>query len=402
MGWPGPGDYPRLIAGRGTTTALASLAAGLAGLLGALPAGASAPSPSTTAPGPPPAKAELLADLDTGKVLVAQNAHTPLPPASLTKILTAVVAADWLSPDSQVPVTARAANAAPDKLGMKAGQAWPFDITMHALLISSSNDAAYALAELISGSIENFDGTMDIAAQQMGMQDHPVLRDPAGLDGSEGVGGGNLMSAWDIAIAARDLMANPYLAGIVAEKKFRFTGPDGIVYEIYSHNRAFLNSYAGGDGVKTGYTVPAGVCIAAAANRGNRHLLAVVMNGEFPDKTASMLLDQGFAMAPESEPALDPVLPNVSEPGPASPDAKHAAGRGTSPRPPLSGSGSPGGKAPGRVAKLASVGAARSSTQLLPPAIAAAGLVTIVACALTLISRGRRRQRSMGIHYRKP
>ena len=373
------------------------MAAAIAVLLGPSVAGASASAPSTTAPGgPPPAKAELLADLDTGRVLVEQNDHTPLPPASLTKILTAIVAADWLPSDSQVPVSATAENAAPDKLGMKAGQVWPFDIAMHALLISSSNDAAYALAELVSGSLANFSQTMSYAAQQMGMTDHPVLRDPAGLDGSEGVGGGNMISAWDIAVAARDLMANPYLASIVAEKSFRFTGPDGIVYEIASHNRAFLNSYAGAEGVKTGYTVPAGVCVAAAAARGGRHLLAVVMNGEFPDRTAEMLLDQGFATDPQTEPMVDPMLPPVSEPHPPTPVPKRNPARGGSPVPATA--GYPGAGAD----RLAAVGGkpARSS-EVMPAALAAACLVTLMACAAMLIARGRRRQRELGLHYRR-
>lgn len=364
-------------------------------LLGALPAGASPPAPPTTAPGPPPAKAELLADLDTGRVLVAQNVHTPLPPASLTKILTAVVAADWMPHDVQVPVSARAANVAPDKLGMKAGQVWPFDIAMHALLISSSNDAAYALAELVSGSLEQFDDTMENAAQQMGMQDHPVLRDPAGLDGTQGVGGGNLMSAWDIAVAARDLMASPYLAGIVAEKSFRFTGPDGIVYEIASHNRAFLNSYPGAIGVKTGYTVPAGVCIAAEAVRGGRHMLAVVMNGEFPDKTADMLLDQGFATQAASEPEQSPLLPPVLQPHPPAPVAKHNPARGGSRTQPTPLAG------PRGTDQLASIGAPKTSRQLMAPAVAAASIVTLIAVALKLASRGRRRKRASGVHYRR-
>lgn len=372
------------------------MAAACAVLLGATPAGATSPAPPTTAPGaPPPAKAELLADLDTGRVLVAENVHMALPPASLTKLLTAVVADDWVPAGAQVPVSARAANVAPDKLGMKAGQTWPFDITMHALLISSSNDAAYALAELVSGSVEQFGKTMEQAAQQMGMQDHPVLRDPAGLDGSQGVGGGNLISAWDVAIAARDLMANPYLAGIVAEKSFRFTGPDGIVYDIASHNRAFLNSYPGAVGVKTGYTVPAGVCIAAEAVRGGRHMLAVVMNGEFPDKTAEMLLDQGFATAAASEPSQDPLLPPVLEPHPPAPVAKHNPARGGSRTQPTPGA------AGNETDQLASIGATKKSQPVMAPALAAASVITLIACALTLVSRGRRRQRAMGLHYRR-
>jgi D-alanyl-D-alanine carboxypeptidase len=346
------------------------------------------PSPSTTAPaGPPPAKAELLADLDTGKVLLAQNEHALLPPASLTKVLTALVAADWLTPGTAIPVSDRAANVSPDKLGMKSGQQWPYDIAMHALLISSSNDAAYALAEKVSGSVESFSSTMQQAASDMGMPDQPVLRDPAGLDGSEGVGGGNLMSAWDIAVASRDLMANPYLAGIVATKTFRFTGPDGIVYQIASHNLAFLNSYAGAAGVKTGYTVPAGVCVSAVAIRGDRHLLAVVMNGVSPDRTAAMLLDQGFATQPDSESATSPSLPPVAEPEP--PAAAPVPGD-----PP---------QAAARVAAGAdsvNVPSRDKGFPVLPTAEAAAGLITVFAVAATLLARGRRRL-SAGAHSRR-
>src|SRR5262249_19630906 len=139
------------------------------------------------------------------------------------------------------PVSARAAGVYPDKVGMKPGQRWPLTIALHALLISSANDAAYALAERVGVSVERFAVIMGAAATQMGMTDHPVLRDPAGLDGREGAAGGNLMSAWDMAIAARDLMANRALASIVALKRFRFTGPDGVVYALANHNRAFLN-----------------------------------------------------------------------------------------------------------------------------------------------------------------
>jgi D-alanyl-D-alanine carboxypeptidase len=366
--------------------ALAAASGVLGGWGGSAVAG-QPPSPSTTTPGPPPAKAELLADLDTGRVLLAQNVHALLPPASLTKILTALVAAGWVTPGSQIPVSDRAANASPDKLGMKPGQQWPYDITMHALLISSSNDAAYALAEKVSGSVEAFGTTMQQAAAAIGMPDPPVLRDPAGLDGSEGVGGGNLMSAWDVAVASRDLMANPYLAGIVATKTYRFTGPDGIVYELASHNLAFLNSYGGAAGVKTGYTVPAGVCLSAVAVRGDRHLLAVVMNGVSPDRTAEMLLDQGFATAADSEPGTDPLLPPVAEPEPASP----APAIGDPPLAALIHGG----------ASQAAAGSRSSGIPVVPTAEAAAGVVTVCAVAAHLLLRGKRRMRSAPQHRRR-
>jgi D-alanyl-D-alanine carboxypeptidase (penicillin-binding protein 5/6) len=260
----------------------------------------------------------LLVDVTTGRELLGQNEHVLLPPASLTKLLTAMIATDWLPPAAIVPVSPRAAGVYPDKVGMKPGQRWPLTIALHALLISSANDAAYALAERVGVSIERFSVIMGRAATQMGMTDHPVLRDPAGLDGTEGAGGGNLMSAWDVAIAARGLMANPALASIVALKSFRFTGPDRIVYALANHNRAFLNSYPGATGVKTGYTVRAGVCVAEEAVRNGRTMLAVVMNGVSPDQTAAILLDKGFT-TPLAAESRDPTLPPVHLPEPVRP-----------------------------------------------------------------------------------
>lgn len=265
---------------------------------------------------PPPAKAELLVDVGTGRVLYAHNDHVPLPPGSLTKVLTAMIAADWLPPNALVPVSRVAANASPDRVGMKPGQTWPLGITLHTLLIWSANDAAYALAERVSGSLQRFVATMQLAAGEIGMRDHPLLRDPAGLDGTEGFESGNRISAWDLAVAARDMMANPELARIAGLKNFWFTAPGGTIYNIFSHNLAFLNSYAGAIGVKTGYTDQAGVCVIEEAERGGRRMLAVVLNGVSPDQTAGLLLDRGFRTPARAETSSDPELPPIVEPEP--------------------------------------------------------------------------------------
>jgi D-alanyl-D-alanine carboxypeptidase len=196
------------------------------------------------------------------------------------------------------------------------------------------------------------------------------------------------MSAWDIAVASRDLMANPYLASIVASKTYRFTGPDGIVYQLASHNLAFLNSYAGAAGVKTGYTVPAGVCLAAVAIRGERHLLAVVMNGVSPDRTAAMLLDQGFATSPQSESPTAPLLPPVAEPEPAA-------------APPVPGDPPLAAVIHDSPADAAALTRNGSGVAVLPAAEAAAGVITVFAVAATLLARGRRRLAATAPKHRR-
>jgi serine-type D-Ala-D-Ala carboxypeptidase (penicillin-binding protein 5/6) len=284
------------------------------------PAGASARtvvSPArryttTTAPAPPPLpKAWIVVDADTGKVLSAGNDRIPLPPASLTKVLTALTVVNTLPPDAQdVPVSARAAAAPADKISMKEGEVWTLTDTLYSLFLSSANDAAVALAERAGGTVEGFQKMFTATAADLGLADDPVLMDPAGLDGPEGVEGGNLVSARDLAIAARALLAQPLLATIVSTPIYHFVGPDGFHHRLLNHNHLFLQGYAGAVGVKTGYTKRAGHCLIAAAQRDGRTMLAVVMNGADPIRSAEAMLDQGFATPVEAEPVAE-VLPPV-------------------------------------------------------------------------------------------
>lgn len=281
-------------------------------------ASASASPGLSRAVAPPTFAAAILVDADTGRVLYESNAHTPLPPGSLTKTLTAMIAADWLPPTAQVPVTTAAFNAYPDKVGMKPGQKWPLGIVMHALITDSANDAAYALAIDIAGSLQAFPAVMQSAGRQIGLSDHPVLEDPAGLDGTEGVDGGNRISAWDLAVMGRDMMANPVLSAIALEQTYDFEGPDGIAYHIVSRNLHFLLSYPGAIGIKTGFTDAAGYCSMEEAVRDGRHMVAVVLHSNNPDAVAADLITHGFATTVSSE-AAHPLLPRVTQPEPVPP-----------------------------------------------------------------------------------
>ena len=157
------------------------------------------------------------------------------------------------------------------------------------------------------------------------MADHPVLNDPAGLDGPDGVEGGNLVSARDLAIAGRALLANPALAAIVATTVYHFDGPDNVNHRLTNHNKLFLTTYPGAIGMKTGFTSRAGACLIAAARRDGRTMLAVVLDGANPNQTAKLLLDEGFATQPSAEPTADR-LPPVR---PAAPDAPGLLDRAT-------------------------------------------------------------------------
>jgi len=292
------------------------------------PASVSTPaSPRTMAPPPtappargplPEAKSYVLVDVGTGNVLAGYNERLRLPPASLTKVLTALIAVTYLPPGATVTATKTSEAVYPNRVGMEVGKPWPLGEVLHALLIMSANDAAYAIAGRISGKVSAFGEVMERAAAQIGMSDHPVLHDPAGLDGTEGVDGGNLVSARDLAIAGRDLLFVPELARIVDKDSYYFVDPNGEGHWLASTNNAFLVSYPGAIGIKTGFTDAAGTCVMAAARRDGRTMMAVVMNGYNPTQSAIDLLDQGFATPVGSEPTADH-LPPVALPHPAPP-----------------------------------------------------------------------------------
>jgi D-alanyl-D-alanine carboxypeptidase (penicillin-binding protein 5/6) len=269
------------------------------------PAGAQTAPP----PGQPyPAKAWILVDADTGKVLEAFNEHEALPPASTQKIMTALVATEKLAHDSSFTVGTVAAAQAPMRIGMVAGQQWTLSPALHSLMMVSANDAAYALAEAASGSLEAFAADMNAAAARYGMTDSRFL-DPAGFDGAEGFNGGSRVSAYDLAIAARNYLSIPELAAIVGLREYRFDGPDGAPHVLYNHNK-LLARYPGANGLKTGYTSLAGSTFVGTAMRDGRTMIAVVLNTTNMYGISAALLDKGFATPPDA-PGLGVTLPPV-------------------------------------------------------------------------------------------
>ena len=271
--------------------------------------------PPAGTPGlPPPAgpKAWILVDADTGNVINANDDHSPMRPASISKVLTAIIAVEHLPPDSMVPVSPTAQGTESVNLGVKVGQVWTFTDILHAMLMMSANDAAIALAERVSGTREAFAAEMARTGAALRLVDQPVLRDPAGLDDQFSVGGGNLISAYDLAIIARAALAIPDIRQIVALPQYRFTAPDGVVHEIHNVDRG-LELYPGAIGVKTGYTKSAGDTYMAAATRGGRTMVAIVLQSPDIYRSAAALLDLGFATPAGKESRVDR-LPAVGNP----------------------------------------------------------------------------------------
>ena len=137
---------------------------GLALLVGGLVTTAVAPVGADTTATPPP-EAFILVDAGTGAIITGRNMHEALPPASTAKIMTALTAVERLRPDAMIPVSQNAANREAMKIGMQAGSRWPFAQAMASLMMVSANDAAYAIAERVGGSISGFAALLNATAR---------------------------------------------------------------------------------------------------------------------------------------------------------------------------------------------------------------------------------------------
>jgi len=282
-------------------------AAGVAALLATTLAAVLPAGPAGAIPAPP--RAWVLVDADSGTVLSAANDHEAMPPASTAKLMTALVATEKLPPAGTIVVSQEAADQPAMKITMHAGERWPIGDAMRSLLIVSANDAAYALAEAASGTVQQFAKDADATARRLGMHDS-TWRDPAGLDDEFAFNGTSEASAFDLAIAARNFLAVPELAAIAKLPEYRFTGPDGTPHVLRNHDR-LLGRYEGAVGLKTGYTRKAGHTLVAAATRNGRTMIAVVLAADDSYGAAGALLDQGFA-TPADAPGTGEHLPNVA------------------------------------------------------------------------------------------
>jgi D-alanyl-D-alanine carboxypeptidase (penicillin-binding protein 5/6) len=260
-------------------------------ILLALLTAAVAPAPAAAAarpPGPKVAgKVGILVDANTGDVLWGRNQSKKVPPASLTKMLAAITVRASLGLQ-EVAVTGRDAAGMPARrLALRPGQPILVEQALQALMIVSANDVAVVLAERAAGSRHRFGIAMNAQSRRLGLRGSH-WRNAEGLDMP-----GHVSSAWDLAILGRAVLRDPWLARVVRARTTSFARPDGHRHTLTAHSR-FLLDYRGAVGIKTGFTDDAGRCLAAAATRNGRTLIAVLLDSPDPPGDAARLMDWGF------------------------------------------------------------------------------------------------------------
>ena len=252
----------------------------------------------------------LLMEKETGTVLLQQNAHQKLEPASVTKIMTLLLVMEAvdsgrLSLDELVPASAHAAGMGGSQVYLKEGEQLSVSDLIKCVAVVSGNDCAVALAERLAGSESAFVDQMNQKAQSLGMADTHFVN-CTGLPAP-----GHLTSAWDIALMSRELiLRHPDI------QQYTTIWTDSIrngAFGLTNTNR-LVRFYDGATGLKTGFTASAQYCMSATAQRNGMELIAVVMKApttaqRFQD--ASSLLDYGFAnyalITPQPESPLAPV-----------------------------------------------------------------------------------------------
>jgi D-alanyl-D-alanine carboxypeptidase len=236
--------------------------------------------------------AGLVVDAETGQVLVANRANAAWYPASLTKLMTAYVvfgeiAAGRLSMDTQITVSAAASGQPPTKFGLKKGQKLTVKQALSAMLVTSANDAAVALAEQVSGSESGFVGRMNATAQKLGMVS-TRYQNATGLPND-----GQVTTARDMAVLAlRVIHDYPKHYALFGDRKATVAG------RTLPTVNALLTGYPGADGMKTGFTCGSGYNVIGSAVHGGRRLVAVLLGArDRNDRAAKIkkLLDSGFA-----------------------------------------------------------------------------------------------------------
>ena len=253
------------------------------------------------------AKSALLMDVATGTVLYEKESHERLAPASVTKVMTMLLIMEAVdSGRIQYSDLVTASEAAAAKGGsqiyLKVGETMPVSDMLKSIAVSSANDCACAMAELLAGSESAFVEQMNRRAEELGMADTHFVN-CTGLDDSPEAQE-HRTSAYDIALMSRELLKHhPDI------KKYTTIWMDTVRNGAFglSNTNKLIRFYSGATGLKTGYTTGAGYCLAASAKREGMELIAVVMGCESSQKRSAdckALLDYGYATYSVVRPGL--------------------------------------------------------------------------------------------------
>ncbi|WP_246187972.1 D-alanyl-D-alanine carboxypeptidase family protein [Paenibacillus tengchongensis] len=234
------------------------------------------------------ARAAALIDVESGRLLYSSRGDEPMLIASLTKIMTALVAIENGDLTSKVKVGKNAYAKEGSSLYLQLGEEMSLEDMLYGLMLRSGNDAATAIAEHVGGSEQGFVYLMNAKAEELGLK-NSHFANPHGLDAE-----GHYSSANDLAVLTAYAMHNPVFKEIVATEVKTADNPYEKWDYKWANKNKMLRLYEGADGVKTGYTKKALRCLVSSATRNGQQLVAVTLNDGNDWNDHAALLDYGF------------------------------------------------------------------------------------------------------------
>lgn len=241
------------------------------------------------------AKSAILIEQSTGKILYEKNSHEPLPPASLTKVMTLLILMEELDKgtialDEIVRISERAASMGGSQVFLAAGEEISVEDLLKSIAIASGNDASVAIAERISGSEEAFVKRMNEKAKELGLK-NTNFKNSSGLPAKD-----QYMSAYDLSLMSRELLKYDKITNYTSiYEDYLRKGQDNEFWLVNTNK--LVRFYDGVDGIKTGFTREAKYGLAATAKKENMRIIAVVMGADTVKKRNAMIsqmLDYSF------------------------------------------------------------------------------------------------------------
>ncbi len=234
------------------------------------------------------AAAFVLMDRESRRVLRQGNPHCKRPMASVTKIMTAIVALEYGDEEKLVRISASAVGTGGSSIWLEEGEEKTGTELLYGLILRSGNDAATAIAESIAGSVESFAALMNLQARRLGAVNTHFCN-PHGLHHAQ-----HYSTAYDLALIACYALDNPRFREITSTPEYSISWPGKPWDRLLVNQNRLLELYAGGDGIKTGWTDQAGRCFAGSATREGWQLVAVVLDAPQMWEDAMALLDHGY------------------------------------------------------------------------------------------------------------
>src|SRR6266849_10113028 len=232
------------------------------------PANATGAAVNTTGKG---YSAAIVIETTTKRILFEENAHVPLPTASMAKMMTILIAMEQIQEgqiklDTPVTISARASKMGGSQIFAREGQVFPMQTLIAATMVQSANDAAEAIAEKIAGSAEAFADMMNDKARQLGLKES-TFYDPHGLPNSQDPKRVDTASAYDLAMLGIEVMKYPLVREYAKTATLPFengTFTAGLTNPNHLINPGKRDYFADATGIKTGFSAPAGYCVTAS------------------------------------------------------------------------------------------------------------------------------------------